>query len=91
MSCIKTGAHILIEPYNTYAHCDAFTHEGTFWFRIVALDAAPLSTVLNFTLRNWITWYDERNTSPSTPSTMLCRAADVINHGWAGILLRSPQ
>lgn len=87
MSCIKTGCHAHLAPYNEWVYGDAFKLFGVTYFRIVQRGMKPLAPVKHFTINDWAQWFDEGITSSERPSTMICGPGAVKNHGYDGVAI----
>ncbi len=81
MTCTKTGAHIYLEPYNLYAHCDAFEiDENIAYFRIVEVSYTPLGSSLHYKVIEIENWFKDKPVQTLISNKW-------INHGYDGIHL----
>lgn len=86
MPCTKTGCHVYLEPYNSWAYGDAFEDNNLLILRLVTHShKGPVEgfRVQHFTVYNFLYWFDDRATSVSHPSTMISH--NYVNHGYEGI------
>lgn len=80
MTCIKTGAHIYLAPYDEYLYGDAFEVNGVYYFRICERSLKPLLPVLHFIVNDYANWFDKDTARDSTLVATHCH-----NHGYEGV------
>lgn len=86
MSCIKTGFHACVGPYDEYIYGDAFEVDGQiYYFRICAISLKPIRERLHFVIHDFVTWFDKEKTSQQQNSTLIARATKVDDLGYDGI------
>lgn len=84
MTCIKTGCHACIEPYNEWVYGDAFEFNGVLLIRVCERSFKPISGRRHFTVSNVAHWFDDRHTSGDRNSTMVVEPGDWVNNGYDG-------
>lgn len=89
MTCVKTGCHIYLIPYGTFAYGDAHEVAGALFFRLVSVLDQPLSNVLHYEINNFDSWWGKEFHSgvaniTGPTSTLVCDSADVISYGYDG-------
>lgn len=84
MTCVKTGCHIYIIPYGTYAYGDAHQVGDVFFFRLVLTTDDPPPHVLHYEVNGFDSWWDRGQESGAHPSTLIAHVADVIPYGYDG-------
>lgn len=85
MNCIKTGAHVYLDPYDEWAYGDAFQLGDHTYFRLYAKDFKPIRPVKHFTVYMIDQWWDEDKTSMEQNSTLIATAWRY--HGYEGIAI----
>lgn len=81
MACVKTGAHIYLEPYGEYAYGDAFEVDQIAYFRIVETRRSPIRPKLHYTVQFFENWFDQHS---GGVSTLITKSETFINHGYDG-------
>lgn len=86
MTCVKTGCHIYIIPYGTFAYGDAHEVDGVYFFRLVDTSDGPIAGTIHYEVNNYDSWWDKDKNAEGgwTPSTMVCRGSDVLSYGYEG-------
>ena len=83
MTCVKTGCHIYIIPYGTFAYGDAHEVAGAMFFRLVQEGDKPLFPSLHYEINNYDSWWEKTLTN-SKSSVLICNSADVLSYGYEG-------
>lgn len=89
MTCVKTGCHIYIIPYGTFAYGDAHEVGGAYFFRLVQISSWPLANKIHYEINNFDSWWgkEHHSSSPNIKgpvSTLVARAEDVLSYGYDG-------
>jgi hypothetical protein len=84
MTCVKTGCHIYIIPYGTFAYGDAHEVDDVYFFRLVETKNTPTAEVIHFEVNGYDSWWDKDKANPWQPSTLVVRGEDVVSYGYEG-------
>lgn len=89
MTCVKTGCHIYIIPYGTFAYGDAHEVGGAMFFRLVKERGTPLAQVIHYEINNYDSWWDKNlmrgdQHNWGASSTLVVKGEDVLSYGYDG-------